>query len=141
MDRRSARKKGRTGRCLTHPIIYAVAARVKEADLAGRLLGHPSHADLNTDHAVTTTHLRYQVRTARRSTICERLAHGVRNRNCLHVVSAWRIVVDARELVMLREIPGALASEHCQRGEYSQRHRQRGLQRFQAAGPAKSEQA
>jgi inositol-phosphate transport system substrate-binding protein len=52
-----AAKKGGQAGSLTHPIIYAVAAHVKDPDLAVRLLGHASDADLNTDHAVTTTHL------------------------------------------------------------------------------------
>jgi inositol-phosphate transport system substrate-binding protein len=52
----AARKGGHAG-SLTHPIIYAVAARAKDPELAVRLLGHASAADLNTDHAVTTTHL------------------------------------------------------------------------------------
>jgi inositol-phosphate transport system substrate-binding protein len=42
---------------LTHPIIYAVSADVEHPDLAVRLLGFASDADLNTDHAVTTTHI------------------------------------------------------------------------------------
>lgn len=50
-------KKGGQAGSLTHPIIYAVAARVADPELAVRLLGHASDADLNTDHAVTTTHL------------------------------------------------------------------------------------
>jgi inositol-phosphate transport system substrate-binding protein len=52
-----APKKGGAPGSLTHPIIYAVAARTADPDLAVRLLGHASAADLNTDHAVTTTHL------------------------------------------------------------------------------------
>jgi inositol-phosphate transport system substrate-binding protein len=52
-----AAKKGGQAGSLTHPIIYAVAAHVAEPELAVRLLGHASDADLNTDHAVTTTHL------------------------------------------------------------------------------------
>jgi inositol-phosphate transport system substrate-binding protein len=52
----AARKGGHAG-SLTHPIIYAVAAKAKDPELAVRLLGHASAADLNTDHAVTTTHL------------------------------------------------------------------------------------
>jgi len=52
-----AAKKGGQAGSLTHPIIYAVAAHVAEPELAVRLLGHASDADLNTDHAVSTTHL------------------------------------------------------------------------------------
>jgi inositol-phosphate transport system substrate-binding protein len=52
----AARKGGHAG-SLTHPIIYAVAAHAKDPELAVRLLGHASDTDLNTDHAVTTTHL------------------------------------------------------------------------------------
>jgi len=55
-----APKKGGAPGSLTHPIIYAVAARAADPDLAVRLLGHASAADLNTDHAVTTTHLGIQ---------------------------------------------------------------------------------
>lgn len=50
-------QKGGSPGSLTHPIIYAVAADTEEPDLAVRLLGHASAADLNTDHAVTTTHI------------------------------------------------------------------------------------
>ena len=49
--------KGRFAGSLTHPIVYAVAADAADPELAVRLLGHASAADLNTDHAVTTTHL------------------------------------------------------------------------------------
>jgi inositol-phosphate transport system substrate-binding protein len=42
---------------LTHPIVYAVAADTEHPELAVRLLGFASDADLNTDHAVTTTHI------------------------------------------------------------------------------------
>jgi inositol-phosphate transport system substrate-binding protein len=42
---------------LTHPIVYAVSADVEHPELAVRLLGFASDADLNTDHAVTTTHI------------------------------------------------------------------------------------
>jgi inositol-phosphate transport system substrate-binding protein len=49
-------KGGKPG-SLTHPIIYAVAADAADPELAVRLLGHASAADLNTDHAVTTTHI------------------------------------------------------------------------------------
>ena len=41
---------------LTHPIVYVVAAG-DNAELAARVVGFASDADLNTDHAVTTTHL------------------------------------------------------------------------------------
>ncbi len=41
---------------LTHPIVYAVAEG-EHAELAARVIGFASAADLNTDHAVTTTHL------------------------------------------------------------------------------------
>ncbi len=50
-------EKGGSPGSLTHPIIYAVAADVERPDLAVRLLGFASDADLNTDHAVTTTHI------------------------------------------------------------------------------------
>jgi inositol-phosphate transport system substrate-binding protein len=50
-------EKGGQASSLTHPIIYAIAADVSDPDLAVRLLGHASAADLNTDHAVTTTHI------------------------------------------------------------------------------------
>jgi inositol-phosphate transport system substrate-binding protein len=50
-------EQGGSASSLTHPIIYAIAADVQEPDLAVRLLGHASAADLNTDHAVTTTHI------------------------------------------------------------------------------------
>jgi len=52
-----AAKKGGQAASLTHPIIYAVSAHAKDPELAVRLLGHASDPDLNTDHAVTTTHL------------------------------------------------------------------------------------
>lgn len=52
-----AAEKGGSPGSLTHPIIYAVAADAADPELAVRLLGHASAADLNTDHAVTTTHL------------------------------------------------------------------------------------
>jgi inositol-phosphate transport system substrate-binding protein len=42
---------------LTHPVIYAIAADAPEPELAVRLLGLASSAELNTDHAVTTTHI------------------------------------------------------------------------------------
>jgi inositol-phosphate transport system substrate-binding protein len=50
-------EKGGSPVSLTHPIIYAVAADAADPELTVRLLGHASAADLNTDHAVTTTHL------------------------------------------------------------------------------------
>jgi inositol-phosphate transport system substrate-binding protein len=52
-----AAKKGGQASSLTHPIIYAVAAHAADPELAVRVLGHASDADLNTDHAVATTHL------------------------------------------------------------------------------------
>jgi inositol-phosphate transport system substrate-binding protein len=52
-----AAEKGGTPGSLTHPIIYAVAADAADPDLAVRLLGFASAPDLNTDHAVTTTHI------------------------------------------------------------------------------------
>lgn len=52
-----AAEAGGSPSSLTHPIIYAIAADVEEPDLAVRLLGHASSAELNTDHAVTTTHI------------------------------------------------------------------------------------
>ena len=52
-----AAEKGGTPGSLTHPIIYAIAADVADPELAVRLLGHASAADLNTEHAVTTTHI------------------------------------------------------------------------------------
>lgn len=52
-----APEKGGSAGSLTHPIVYAVAADAADPDLAVRLLGHASAADLNTDHAVTTTHI------------------------------------------------------------------------------------
>lgn len=50
-------KKGGEPGSLTHPVVYAISADVQDPDLAVRLLGEASAADLNTDHAVTTTHL------------------------------------------------------------------------------------
>ncbi|MFQ5972478.1 MAG: ABC transporter substrate-binding protein [Alphaproteobacteria bacterium] len=50
-------EKGGSPGSLTHPIIYAVAADTEHPELAVRLLGFASDADLNTDHAVTTTHI------------------------------------------------------------------------------------
>lgn len=52
-----AAAKGGKPSSLTHPVIYAIAADTAEPELAVRLLGHASAVDLNTDHAVTTTHL------------------------------------------------------------------------------------
>jgi inositol-phosphate transport system substrate-binding protein len=52
-----APKKGGAPVSLTHPIVYSISANTKEPELAVRLLGHASAADLNTDHAVTTTHI------------------------------------------------------------------------------------
>ena len=52
-----AAEKGGSPGSLTHPIVYVVAADAADPELAVRLLGHASAADLNTDHAVTTTHL------------------------------------------------------------------------------------
>ena len=51
------REKGGSAGSLTHPVVYAVAANAADPELAVRLLGYASAADLNTDHAVTTTHL------------------------------------------------------------------------------------
>lgn len=50
-------EKGGKPSSLTHPIIYAVSADTEHPDLAVRLLGFASDADLNTDHAVTSTHI------------------------------------------------------------------------------------
>ncbi len=50
------RKGGKPG-SLTHPIVYVVSGQTKYPDLAVRLVGFASAADLNTDHAVTTTHI------------------------------------------------------------------------------------
>jgi inositol-phosphate transport system substrate-binding protein len=50
-------QKGGSASSLTHPIVYAVAADAADPELAVRLLGIASDAKLNTDHAVTTTHL------------------------------------------------------------------------------------
>ncbi len=50
-------KKGGEPGSLTHPIVYVVSGQTKYPDLAVRLVGFASAADLNTDHAVTTTHL------------------------------------------------------------------------------------
>jgi inositol-phosphate transport system substrate-binding protein len=50
-------EKGGKPSSLTHPIIYAISADVENPELAVRLLGFASDADLNTDHAVTSTHI------------------------------------------------------------------------------------
>jgi inositol-phosphate transport system substrate-binding protein len=50
-------EKGGSASSLTHPIIYGVAADTEYPDLVVRLLGYASDATLNTDHAVTTTHI------------------------------------------------------------------------------------
>ena len=50
-------ERGGTPGSLTHPIIYAVGGDTEYPELAVRLLGFASDADLNTDHAVTTTHI------------------------------------------------------------------------------------
>jgi inositol-phosphate transport system substrate-binding protein len=50
-------EKGGAASSLTHPVVYAVAADAADPELAARLLGFASDAELNTDHAVTTTHL------------------------------------------------------------------------------------
>jgi inositol-phosphate transport system substrate-binding protein len=50
-------KKGGEPGSLTHPIVYVVSGKTKHPDLAVRLVGFASSADLNTDHAVTTTHI------------------------------------------------------------------------------------
>ncbi len=42
---------------LTHPIVYAVGAQSEHPELAARIIGFASDPVLNTDHAVTTTHL------------------------------------------------------------------------------------
>ncbi|MCT7378636.1 ABC transporter substrate-binding protein [Chelativorans salis] len=52
-----AAEKGGQPSTLTHPIIYGVAADTEHPDLVVRLLGYASDAELNTDHAVTTTHI------------------------------------------------------------------------------------
>ena len=50
-------EKGGSASSLTHPIVYAVASDAADPELAVRLLALASDAQLNTDHAVTTTHL------------------------------------------------------------------------------------
>jgi inositol-phosphate transport system substrate-binding protein len=52
-----APEKGGAAGSLTHPVVYVVAADAADPELAVRLLGLASAPDLNTDHAVTTTHL------------------------------------------------------------------------------------
>ena len=52
-----AAEKGGSASTLTHPIVYAVAADAADPELAVRLLALASDAKLNTDHAVTSTHL------------------------------------------------------------------------------------
>jgi inositol-phosphate transport system substrate-binding protein len=51
----AAEKGGEPG-SLTHPIVYVVAAG-DHAEIAARIVGLASDASLNTDHAVSTTHL------------------------------------------------------------------------------------
>jgi len=51
----AAEKGGQPG-SLTHPIVYCVA-KGEHAELAARVVGFASDASLNTDHAVSTTHL------------------------------------------------------------------------------------
>ena len=51
----AAEEGGQPG-SLTHPIVYVVSAGENQ-ELAARVVGFASDADLNTDHAVTTTHL------------------------------------------------------------------------------------
>ena len=51
----AAEKGGKPG-SLTHPIVYAVS-KGDNAELAARVVGFASDASLNTDHAVSTTHL------------------------------------------------------------------------------------
>ena len=50
-------EKGGAPSSLTHPIVYVVSSVSDNSELAARLVGFASDADLNTDHAVTTTHL------------------------------------------------------------------------------------
>lgn len=52
-----AAEKGGKPSSLTHPVIYAVSSKAKDPELAVRLLGYASSPELNTDHAVSTTHL------------------------------------------------------------------------------------
>ena len=51
----AAEKGGQPG-SLTHPIVYVISAG-EHQELAARVVGFASDAVLNTDHAVTTTHL------------------------------------------------------------------------------------
>ncbi len=51
----AAEEGGQPG-SLSHPIVYVVSAGDHQ-ELAARVVGHASDAVLNTDHAVTTTHL------------------------------------------------------------------------------------
>ncbi len=53
----AASVKGGQPGSLTHPIVYGVSALSENAELAARVVGFASAADLNTDHAVSTTHL------------------------------------------------------------------------------------
>ena len=50
-------KKGGEPSSLTHPIVYVVGGQTKHPELAVRLVGFASDPNLNTDHAVTTTHI------------------------------------------------------------------------------------
>lgn len=52
-----AAAQGGSPSSLTHPVVYAIAADTEYPELAVRLLGLASSAELNTDHAVTTTHI------------------------------------------------------------------------------------
>ena len=49
--------KGGSPSSLTHPVVYIVGGQTEHPELAVRLIGFASDADLNTDHAVTTTHI------------------------------------------------------------------------------------
>ena len=51
-----APEKGGQPGSLTHPIVYGVGAS-ENAEIAATVVGYASDADLNTDHAVTTTHI------------------------------------------------------------------------------------
>jgi inositol-phosphate transport system substrate-binding protein len=50
-------EKGGEPGSLTHPVVYVVAKDAADPELAVRVLGLASSPELNTDHAVTTTHL------------------------------------------------------------------------------------
>lgn len=50
-------EKGGSPGSLTHPIVYVVAKDAADPELAVRLIGLASSPELNTDHAVTTTHI------------------------------------------------------------------------------------